>query len=330
MTSSRPFAALSISLALLGGSGAAQAQTADGGLERFARTNVIAGQGAATCHVSVDYMRQAVMNQPMFSGEVTRDPATGKYAAIFIERPSQKDSPRFAVSAEELLAPGRTEAIRSAVQRDCVGNFSALKNHERAVSSVRDAMRQGGTDTLPQASADSAEYTVQPIQTPNARRTAPAVVAPASGATVTPPPPPPTAQQPRAVTADEFKGMSSDARAMIVQGAYHCQVSTEVMRQAFEQTPMFTGTIQRNNKTGELSALFQVPATGEYSRVPESVLMSPERAQALDRAAAQKGPNCPAGYANQLSNMAAGSKMLEVKTAELLNRNPNLIKPRGP
>lgn len=326
MAAPRPFAALGISLALLGGTGAAQAQTADSGLERFARTNAIVGQGAATCRVTVDYMRQAVMNQPMFSGEVTRDPATGKYAAIFIERPSQKDSPRFAVSADDLLVPGRTEAIQSAVQRDCVGNFSALKNHERAVSSVKAAMRQGGTDTLPQANADGAEYSVQPMESPNARRNAPAVVAPPPQVVA----PPPTAQPPRAVTADEFKGMSSDARAMIVQGAFRCQVSTEVMRQAFEQTPMFTGTIQRKNSTGELSALFQVSATGEYSRVPESVLMNPERARALDQAAAQQGPNCPTNYANQLSNMAAGSKMLEVKTAELLNRNPNLLKPRSP
>jgi hypothetical protein len=274
-------------------------------------------------------MRQAVMNQPMFSGEVTRDPATGKYAAIFIERPSQKNSPRFAVSADVLLAPGQTEAIRSAVQRDCVGNFSALKNHERAVSSVRDAMRQGGPDTVPQArSGDIGDYTVQPVGPPNGQRTAPAVVAPP--VVVAPPAAPPRAVTTPIPSADEFKGMSSDARAMIVQGAFRCQVSPDVMRQAFEQTPMFTGTIQRKNSTGELSALFQVPATGEFSRVSETVLMNPERAQALDKAAAQTGPGCAPAYAAQLSNMAAGNKMLEVKTAELLNRNPNLLKPRGP
>lgn len=319
MTAPRPFAALGISLALLGGAGAAQAQTADGGLERFARTNMIVGQGAATCRVTVDYMRAAVINQPMFSGEVTRDSATGKYAAIFIERPSQKNSPRFAVSADDLLAPGRTEAIRSAVQHDCVGNFSALKNHERAVSSIQDAIRRGGSETLLQARpSDGTEYTPQPLEAPHGARSAPA----APPVAVVPPLP--------AVTADEFKGMSSDARAMIVQGAFHCQVSTEVMRQAFEQTPMFTGAIQRHNQTGELSALFQVPMTGEYSRVPESDLMNPARAQALDKAAAQQGPNCPAGFANQQSNMAAGAKMLEVRTAEQLGRNPGLFKPRLP
>ncbi len=323
MSSSRPFAALGMSLALLGGSGAAQAQTADSGLERFAHTNMIVGLGAATCQVTVDHMRESVMNQPMFSGEVTRDPATGKYAAIFIERPSQKNSSRFAVSADDLLAPGRTEMLQAKLQQDCVGYYPALKSHERAARSIMQAQRQGG-DTVgnpPTATAGRLQdYTVQPIEQSQVQHPA-AVAAPAA--------PPQTVGAP-IPSVDEFKGMSPDARAMIVQGAFHCQVSTAAMRQAFEQTPMFTGTIQRNNKTGELSALFQVPATGEYSRVPENVMMNPERAQALDRAAAQQGPNCPAGYANQLSNMAAGSKMLEVKTADLLNRNPNLFKPRTP
>lgn len=315
--SSRPFAALGISIALLGGSGAALAQSADNAMERFVHTNAIVGQGAATCRVSVDYMRQAVMNQPMFSGEVTRDPATGKYAAIFIERPSQKDSPRFAVSADDLLTPGRKEALQSAVTRDCVGNFSALKNYERALGSVRDAMRKGGTDTLPQANTGDTEYTVQPMETPGARRTAPVVTAPSAPITTAPPAP--------VATEGEFKGMNTDARAMIVKGAFQCQVTTEAMRVAFDQAPMFTGTIQQKNSTGELSALLRVPATGEYSRVAERELRSPEDEY---RTAMQLQPNagCATDYAVQMAKMAASDKIRAVKTGKLPKADP--LKPR--
>lgn len=304
---SRPFAALGISLALLGGSGVAQAQNADNALERFVHTNAIVGQGAAACRVSVDYMRQAVMNQPMFSGEVTRDPATGKYAAIFIERPSQKDSPRFAVSADDLLAAGRKEAIQAAVQRDCVGNFAALKNHERAVSSVRHAMGKGGSsDPQPQANAgaDTTEYTVRPMAGPSVRPSPPVVVAS---------PAPPTEAASGAGTADEFNGLNAGARAMIVKGSFLCQVTTETMQQVFAQTPMFTGTVQRHNTTGELSALLRVPATGEYSRIAEKNLHSPEDEY---RAAMQVRPGsaCATDYALQMTKMAASDKIREVKS----------------
>lgn len=319
---SRPFAALGISLALLGGTGAAQAQsdkpmTVGEYAKHFLVVNSIIGQGAAHCRVDTDVMRASVTNQPVFSGQVVRQP-TGKYAAIFYERPLDRNSSRFAVNAESILAPGRTEAMQRMVEQDCVGNFSALQSQQSALAAIKTAMASGGiSDPATTAYPDLGSYRERPAL-PN-------------GQTVTTPEPAPVAPPPpaRAVTADEFKGMSSDARAMILRGAFQCQVSPEVMRNAFERTPMFTGTIQRHNQTGELSALFQVPVTGEYSRVSESAMMNPARAQALDKAA-QPGADCPAGFANQQSNMAAGAKMLEVRTVEQLNRSPGFLKPRAP